>query len=52
MKPGKSDLGTMRTFDAVLAPLGGKSNSVIKAESVERSKHQRYKKTSYGLWFK
>lgn len=52
MKPGKSDLRTMRTFDAVLATPGGKSNSVIKAESVERRKHQKYIKKQvmvYGL---
>lgn len=33
----------MHTFDAVLATLGGKSNSVIKVESLERGKHQEIK---------
>lgn len=51
IKPGTSDLRTMHIFDAMLATLVGKSNSVIKVESAERSKHQRNKKQGmvYGL---
>lgn len=41
----------MQTFDAVLATLIRKNNSVIEVENVERSKHQRKKIQDkiYGL---
>lgn len=49
LKPGKSDLRTTHTFDAVLATLIRKNNSVIKVENVERNKHQKIQDIVYGL---